>query len=178
MGEIDLTPQKSLDEQLEILLKNYPSVLPFEKLQALLSSQRWTEIHPYMEENKILHLFDPMGEYIYSINGNITKGKYKLLISSQTLVLEKCNAEGSILTAELFELVYADQNYLFLSKHGDQRSFDQRKFLALGEESEVSNKSLEEIMEELGKESYFQFSTLFWVLVMLLLAGAILFFSL
>jgi hypothetical protein len=178
MGEIDLTPQKSLDEQLEVLLSNHKTVLPFEKLAELLSSQRWTEIHPFMDESKILHLFDPDGDYIYSINGNITKGKYKVSLASQTLILEKHSVEGQPISAELFEMVYADENYLFLSKHGDQKSFDQRKFLALGEESEVSNKTLEEIMEELGKEGYFQFSTLFWVFIILLLAGTILFFSL
>lgn len=154
--QIDLTPGKSLDERLEAILSRYETILAFSDLEKTLTSQRWIEIHPEMDDFKILHLFEDEHEYLVSKNGDISKGQWKSSLQSEVLVLDIVN-ESDRTISQLYELEYADEDYIFLKKHGEQRRHDQRKFLALGKESVVMNQNLEDIIEDLDATETSQF---------------------
>lgn len=175
-NQIDLTPGKSLDDQIASILEKHESVFEFPQLEKLLPSKRWLEIHPEMDNTKILHLFEENGDYLVSHNGNISKGLWKASFQSEVIILDITDKEGYT-KSELYEMAYADENYIFLMKHGIQTRFDQRKYLALGEEDQMYHKKLDTLLEELGHPSPMGINTLVWVVVILLTAGIILYFS-
>lgn len=166
--QIDLTPGKSLDERLENILSRYETVLDFTELEKILPSQRWIEIHPDMDDFKILHLFEQENEYMVSKNGNISKGQWKVSLQSEVIILDITDESGKTIS-QLYELAYADENYIFLKKHGEQRRYDQRKFLALGEESVVKDQDLEDIIEELDKSEGSQFKDITMIIGIVLI---------
>lgn len=175
-NQIDLTPGKSLDDQIASILEKHESVFEFPQLEKLLPSKRWLEIHPEMDYTKILHLFEENGDYLVSNNGNISKGFWKASYQSEVIILDILSKDGQT-KSELYEMAYSDENYIFLMKHGIHTRFDQRKYLALGEEGQMNNKRLESLLEELGHPPPAGMSTILWILVIILTIGVIFYFS-
>lgn len=88
----------------------------------------WLEItdDPNIQES-ILHFFNDGGEYLLSIEGNVTKGKWRLLDGSNKLIIEK----GQHLS-ELYELAFLNRYFFVLRKHGSHRK--KGKYLFMGYE--------------------------------------------
>ncbi len=175
-NQVDLTPGKSLDNQISTILEKHETVFEFAQLNKLLPSKRWLEIHPFMDESNILHLFEENGEYLLSNNGNISKGFWKTSFQSEVLVLDISEKDGTT-KSELYEMVYSDENYIFLMKHGVQNRFDQRKYLALGEEEQLDSKKLNEILEELGHTPPMGMNTVIWIVIIVAIVALIFYFS-
>lgn len=77
--------------------------------------KRWKEVRE--EEGfheAILHIFNDGGEYILSVDGNLTKGTWKQLGAYNSLVVE-LGVKG-----ELFDVRFLNPDFFILSKHGDQ----------------------------------------------------------
>lgn len=88
--------------------------------------KRWKE----MREDEgfheaILHIYNPGGEYLLSLDGNVIKGSWKKLENYNTLLLE---ISGK---SELFDLRFLNDDFMVLSKHGDQARKGQRKYFCL-----------------------------------------------
>ncbi len=88
----------------------------------------WMEItdDPNVQES-ILHFFNEGGEYLLSVEGNVTKGKWRLLDGSNKLIIER----GQHLS-ELYELAFLNRYFFVLRKHGSHRK--KGKYLFLGYE--------------------------------------------
>lgn len=102
----------------------------------------WMEIRE--DENFhdiILHFFNDGGEYLKSVNGNITKGKWRILERSNKIIVETggVSVKDKMNVSELYELAYLDGTFFILSKHGDHRKNPARKYLTLGDERMMSD---------------------------------------
>lgn len=116
----------SMDQHLDYIL---PKVVPYgEDLRELhfWQSKRWKEIRE--EEGfheAILHIFHPGGEYMLAIDGNLMKGTWRQLSDFNSLVMEM-GGKG-----ELFDVRFLDNDFLILTKHGDQARKGQRRYFLL-----------------------------------------------
>ena len=94
----------------------------------------WLEIRDDVHFHKaILHFFYEGGEYLRSVDGNVSGGSWRILEGSNKMLIE--HAGG----AELFDLAFLDREFFILDKHGDQERLGQRRFTVL-------------VLEPLGKK--------------------------
>jgi hypothetical protein len=105
----------SLDDHLDFILSR---VIPYgEDLREVQywQGKRWREVRDDegFHEN-ILHIFNPGGEYLIVLDGNIMKGSWRQLNDNNTLIIE---AGGR---SELFDLRFLNAAFFVLTKHGDQ----------------------------------------------------------
>jgi hypothetical protein len=115
-------------------------------------NKRWLEIKDYYEgKETLLHLFRESGEYLWSIDGNIMKGTWQGIQDDKTIILENS------VRSELFDLEFLNEDFMVLSKHGDQRKKNERDYLFLGNEKTVKGKNWEDCIEllfEIYKSNY------------------------
>jgi hypothetical protein len=77
----------------------------------------------------ILHIFNPGGEYLLSLDGNLIKGAWRQLGGYNSLIIEIGGR------SELFDLRYLNNDFMILTKHGDQARKNLRRFFFLVHES-------------------------------------------
>ena len=110
--------------------------------QEFYVSQRWLEVR---EENNfyesVLHIFNPNGEYLLSIDGNIQKGGWRFLEENNTFITEMLGR------SELYDLAFLNEDFFILMKHGDQHRKGQRKYFLMGKENIIANMTWREVME-------------------------------
>ena len=105
---------------------------------------RWLEIRDSDDFHEaVLHIFRDKSEYLISIDGNISKGNWRLLGKSNTMILERGGGGGG--KNELYDLAYLDRNFFILRKHGNQRSH--QKYFVLGREPVVRGLEWRDVME-------------------------------
>lgn len=93
-------------------------------------SKRWKEVRDEDGFHEaILHIFNPGGEYLLSLDGNLIGGKWRQLGSYNSLIIE-INGRS-----ELFDLRFLNQDFMVLTKHGDQARKGMRRFFFLVHES-------------------------------------------
>jgi hypothetical protein len=107
-------------------------------------AKRWLEVR---EENNfyesVLHIFNPNGEYMISIDGNIQKGAWRFLAENNTFITEILGKN------ELYDLAFLNQDFFILMKHGDQHRKGQRKYFVMGREGVVAGLTWREVVEML-----------------------------
>jgi len=99
-------------------------------------SKRWKEVRD--EEGfheAILHIFNPGGEYLLTLDGNIVKGSWRQLGGDNTLIIEMSGK------AELFDLCFLNPDFMILSKHGDQGRKGLRRYFCLVHEPATRGRS-------------------------------------
>lgn len=122
----------SLDDHLDFII---PQVVEYgEDLPEVhvWHSKRWKEIRD--EEGfheSILHIFNPAGEYLYVLDGNIIKGAWRQLGGQNTLIIEIAGR------SELFDLAFLNLEFMILSKHGDQARKGNRRYFCLAYEGSM-----------------------------------------
>lgn len=72
----------------------------------------------------ILHFFNEGGEYLRSVNGDVTSGSWRYLPRSNKLLIDHHESE-------LFDLAFMDSNFFILRKHGDQQRFGRPKYFMM-----------------------------------------------
>ncbi len=137
-----------MDAYLDFIL---PKVIPYgEDLreEKFWLGKRWKEIR--QEEGfheAILHIFHPGGEYMLAIDGNLMKGAWRQLSGGNSLVVEMAGK------GELFDVRFLNDDFLILTKHGDQARKGQRRFFVLVFEPATKHKGRDidwlSIMEKL-----------------------------
>jgi len=119
-----------LDNHLDFIL---PKVIPYgEDLREtqFWLDKRWKEVRD--EEGfheAILHIFGQNGEYLLSLDGNLIKGSWRQLGVENALIVE---VGGK---SELFDLRFLNNEFMVLTKHGDQARKGLRRFFLLAHES-------------------------------------------
>ncbi len=125
-----------MDAHLDFIL---PKVIPYgEDLREthFWLDKRWKEVRE--EEGfheAILHIFSPGGEYLLSIDGNLMKGTWRQLGHENALIIEM---RGN---SELFDLRFLNNEFLVLTKHGDQARKGLRRFFLLAHEPVTRSRS-------------------------------------
>ena len=138
----------TMDQHLDFIL---PKVIPFgEDLREehFWLSKRWKEVRDDEGFHEaILHIFNPGGEYLLSLDGNLIKGSWRKLGNENSLILEVAGR------SELFDLRFLNAEFIILTKHGDQARKGQRKYFCLVYERAVRGRGGEldwrNIMEKL-----------------------------
>jgi hypothetical protein len=97
--------------------------------------KRWKEVRDTDDFHEaILHIFNPGGEYLLIVDGNIINGKWSRLGDYNSLML---NISGK---NELFDLKYLNGDYFALAKHGEQaRKGNKKYFLLVNEQIAYSD---------------------------------------
>ena len=118
-----------LDSHLDFIL---PKVIPYgEDLREInfWLDKRWKEVRD--EEGfheAILHIFAQNGEYLLSLDGNLMKGAWRQLGGENALIVEMGGR------SELFDLRFMNNEFMVLTKHGDQARKGLRRFFLLAHE--------------------------------------------
>lgn len=178
--ELPLPDAATMDQQLDQII---PKVRPWgEDLyeQQYYLETRWMEIRDDDEfHESVLHIFREEGEYLISIDGNITQGIWKILSKSNTFIIEKM-AGGSAITSELYDLAFLNRDFFILKKHGDQKRKGGKKYFVLAREGAVRGLEWRDIMELLfnqyrNNSTYIAALVALVVLVLVTLAYSILY---
>lgn len=135
--EVALPERRNLNEYLELI---------FQETEMLQWSEDLSEIDFYVTEGgkpwleirdsdrafeTILHFFNPNGEYIYVVDGNVSRGKWRLLDNTNKMIIE----QGP--RSEMYELAFLSETFFILRKHGGWATGKMRNFLVLGHEQAV-----------------------------------------
>jgi len=125
-----------MDSHLDFIL---PKVIPYgEDLRetGFWFDRRWKEVRG--EEGfheALLHIFSPNGEYLLSLDGNLMKGSWRQLGVENALILEMGGR------SELFDVRFLNQDFMILTKHGDQARKGLRRFYLLVREPVTRDRS-------------------------------------
>lgn len=138
----ELPELKKMDDYLDLIL---PEVRPWSEdlyEKEYYIDTRWLEIRDSDSFHEdVLHIFRKDGELLISIDGNISKGRWKILSSSNSIILDVGNKN------ELYDLSFLNNDFFILSKHGDQRRKNQRVYFVMARENFVHGLEWREIME-------------------------------
>ncbi|MEL6923362.1 MAG: hypothetical protein AAFO94_04875 [Bacteroidota bacterium] len=173
------------------LFKSFSEEMPvFEKMDEYLDKEILPKIRPWSEDlyekeyyldtrwleirdaenfhESVLHIFQKDGNYLISVDGNISKGHWKILSKSNTLILDQGNRN------ELYDLKFLNGDFFILSKHGNQRRKNQREYFVMGRESLVSGLEWREIMDLLysryqNNSQVIVFVTIFAIVLVIIL---------
>lgn len=165
-----------MDKHLEFIL---PKVIPYgEDLREknFWQDKRWKEVRD--EEGfheAILHIFAQNGEYLLSLDGNLMKGNWRQLGGENALIVEMGGK------SELFDLRFLNNEFMVLTKHGDQVRKGLRRFFLLahepitrGRNGDLDWRNIMEKLFNVWREN--SLSIWAWIFFLLLL-GAILYAS-
>lgn len=145
--ELPLPDAATMDQQLDQII---PRVRPWgEDLyeQQYYLETRWLEIRDDDEfHESVLNIFRDEGEYMISIDGNITQGIWKILSKSNTFIIEKMVGDA-VITSELYDLAFLNKDFFILRKHGDQKRKGGKKYFVLANERSVRGLEWRDVME-------------------------------
>ena len=179
---LELKEHESMDEYLDEII---PNVKPWSedlREEEFYLDTRWLEIKDdddFLET--VLHIFRREEDnflYLLSIDGNITKGEWKRLDKSNTLIIELTTESGTVVKSELYDLAFLNKDFFILKKHGDQQRKGKRKYVVLCRESIVKDLEWRDIMEKLFNNYRNNSQFLFFMAVIVLIVIAVLAFSL
>jgi len=163
---VDLPDCPTLDDCIGSVL---PKVRPFSedlREEEYWLGKRWLEVtDSHDPSGAILHIFLEEGEYLHSLEGNITKGMWRTLDGTNTLILELPGMMGD----ELYDLVFLDSTFFILKKHGDHYP----RFRVFGVERAVRNLEWRECMDLLFNR-YRNNPYFIWVLAIIMVIATIL----
>ena len=132
--EVDLPQRESLDEFLELIIpeiRKWGEDLYETEYYSQQGGKPWLEFRDEDNfHNTVLHFFNEGSEYLKSTDGNVIRGKWRLLENTNKMIIESGN------NTELFELAFLNSTFFIFFKHGEQQR--RRKYLVLGYEPATS----------------------------------------
>jgi hypothetical protein len=129
-------------------------------------SKAWLEFRDDVNFHKtVLHFFNEGGEYLRSVDGNVSGGSWRYLERANKMLIE----HGS--GAELFDLAYLDDQFFILLKHGDQERLGQRKYFVMMWEPVARRLEWRNVVDKLY-DRYRNRNSMFIILVLAALAFA------
>ncbi len=142
---VELPYFESLEEGLDFVI---PAVQPWgEDLKEMEfyvqpGGKPWLEIRDDESFHEaVLHFFNTGGEYLQSVDGNVSRGKWRLLDGTNKIIIEQGNK------VELFELAFLSEFFFLLKKHGNQHRKGKKKYLILGFEPHVTGLEWRDFVE-------------------------------
>ena len=201
--EINLPEHKSLDEYLdkEVLpnIRHLSEDLKETKFYVVEGGKPWMEIQddPGFQES-VLHFFNEGGEYLKSVDGNVSRGRWRLLDQTNKIIIEQGGGRGgggqsggqggggrsgggkggggNPSKSELYELAFLNAQFFILKKHGDQSRKGRRKYFFMGYEGTVRGLGWYDCVELLYNEYRNQWSSFNTIVVVAIVLLVIIFF--
>ncbi|KAA3621491.1 MAG: hypothetical protein DWQ02_27620 [Bacteroidetes bacterium] len=123
----ELPPAESMDEYLDKIIPQIRSNSEDLREEEYYVGKHWIEFRDADDFHEItMHIFNPEGEYIQSIDGNFKTGEWRFL--ENKLIF---GFEGS--KGEIFELAFLDGEFFILKKHGNPKAMERRYFVLVKE---------------------------------------------
>lgn len=180
--ELNLPEKQTLDEYLDQML---PGIRPLSedlretKFYIMEGGKPWQEIRddPGFQE-VVLHFFNEGGEYLQSVDGNVSRGRWRLLDQTNKMIIEQGGGGkgGDPNRSELYELAFLNAQFFILKKHGDQSRKGKRKYFMMGYEGTVRGLKWLDCVELLFNEYRNQWSSFNTIVVVAVVIVIILFF--
>ncbi|MDF1867149.1 MAG: hypothetical protein P1U70_20110 [Saprospiraceae bacterium] len=127
---LELPARETLDDYLDLVLpevRQWGEDLNEKEHYVSKGGKPWQEIRDDEGFHEaVLHFFNDGGEYLESVDGNISKGRWRLLDGSNKMILERGNR------SELYELAFLSSAFFILKKHGNNRG--RNKYFVMGYE--------------------------------------------
>lgn len=113
---------ETMDDYLDELLPSMRAIGEDLREDHFYLNRPWLEFRDDEKfHDTILHFFHEGGEYLKSVNGDVSKGGWRYLESSNKMLIED----------ELYDLGYLDGEFFVLAKHGDQKRLKKRKYFVM-----------------------------------------------
>ncbi len=201
--ELNLPEKQSLDAYLDEMLpsiRHLSEDLRETKFYAVEGGKPWMEIQddPGFQES-VLHFFNEGGEYLKSVDGNVSRGRWRLLDQTNKIIIEQGGkgggqsgsqsggrggggqhggkgGGGSPSKSELYELAFLNAQFFILKKHGDQARKGRRKYFFMGYEGTVRGLGWLDCVELLFNEYRNQWTTFNTIVVAAIVIIVIIFF--
>jgi hypothetical protein len=145
---VELPPRDTFEEYLDLILpeiRQWSEDLEEEHFFSMEGGKPWLEVRDEENfHNSIVHFFNPKGEYLRSIDGNVIRGKWRLLEGSNKMLIETQEKASSM---EMYELAYLDRYFFILKKHGNQAR--RRNYFVMGFEPAVQGLEWRDYVEAL-----------------------------
>lgn len=171
--EIALPNKEKLDDYLDMILpgiRKFSEDLREMENYVIAGGKPWLEIRddPGFQET-VLHFFNEGGEYLQSVDGNVTRGRWRLLDATNKIIIEQGGGGGgnkgggnrsgggkggggNPSKSELFELAFLNKQFFILKKHGDQFGKRNRKYKVMGYEGAIRGLKWKDCIELLFNE--------------------------
>ncbi len=142
MFNVELPPNDTMDDYLDAILSKIRPMSEDLREEEFWLNKRWKEIRDDLTFHEaVLHIFREDGQYLISVDGNISIGEWGNLEHPNTLVLRHGKRH------ELYDMAFLNDNFLILKKHGDQRRKGHTKYFVMGNESTIRNLEWRDCME-------------------------------
>ena len=139
--EVELPQANTLDQYLDFIIPQiyqWGEDLGETKHYVAPGGKPWLEFRDSENFHEaVLHFFNEGGEYLQVVNGNISKGRWKLLGDTNKLIIEQGNR------SELFILGFLSETFFILKKHG------RGTYLVMGYEPRVAGLEWRDYVESL-----------------------------
>ncbi|MBK7409037.1 MAG: hypothetical protein IPJ40_13855 [Saprospirales bacterium] len=146
---VELPLRENLDEYLDLIIpevRKWGEDLSETHYYSNPGGKPWLEVRDEESfHNTIVHFFNENGEYLRSTDGNVVKGRWRLLEGTNKIIIEAGSDKGGL--SELYELAYMDAYFFILRKHGSQHG--RRRYFAMGFEPYVQNLEWRDFAEAL-----------------------------
>jgi hypothetical protein len=120
----------------------------------------------------VLHFFNEGGEYLKSVDGDISSGSWRYMEGSNKFLIGEGGRDG-----ELYDLAFLDGQFFILSKHGDQERMGQRKYFVMVIEPVAKSLEWRHAMEMLFNK-YRNNNSFFMIIMLIILVIVAIFFIL
>jgi len=137
---------ESMDQYLDFIL---PSIKPWG--EDLYETEHYVG-RPYLEvrdnddfHEAVLHIFNPEGAYMVSVDGNVYEGAWQIVNGTNKLILQR--PTGGAEQQELYVLAFMNKDFFILRKHGDQKRKGHKKYFVMGAENLVRGLEWRDVME-------------------------------
>jgi hypothetical protein len=191
---VEIPAKNTLDEYLDWIIpriRQHGEDLSEQKFYVTKGGKPWLEVRddPGFQES-VLHFFNEGGEYLQSVDGNVSRGRWRLLDRTNKIIIElggggggkkkgkggDDNGEGSDggggggggqpFRSELYELAFLNPRFMILKKHGDQQRKGRKKYMALGFEGYVRGRTWLDYVKLLHDEYYSHWGAFQWFLLL------------
>ena len=159
---------ESMDEYLKAIIPQVRQYGEDLREQKFYVGKPWLEISDDEKfHHVILHFFNEGGEYLRSVDGDVSSGNWRFMASANKFLI---NGRGS--DPELFDLAFLDGEYFILKKHGGQWKKGRRTYFVLMYEPVGSRLEWRDAMIKLYKktQNFNSFYTMLAIIILLIIA--------
>ena len=143
--ELDLPDGlENMEEHIEFIVPRIQAWSEDLREEEFYLNTRWKEIRDTDTYHEVvLHIFMAGGEYLVSVDGDISKGGWRYLSESNTFIVEYGPK------SQLYDLAFLNNDFFILKKHGDQARKGRDKYFVYGNELSVGNLDWRDAMDSL-----------------------------